>query len=119
MNKPVKPNEQNLADHAESWAAENGKTVPKRGTDEWDMMYNEWIEYAFEDFRGLPDDPDDPDETESTLHLELKMTNEEIEALFIASRINTYERCEINGISLNAVYKQIYDQIPKKFVKTT
>ena len=39
--------EMTLADHAESWQLEQGKTLPARGTDEWDIMYELWIAYAF------------------------------------------------------------------------
>lgn len=37
-----------LADHAESWAKEQGKTIPARGTDEWTKLYESWIDYAFD-----------------------------------------------------------------------
>lgn len=39
--------EMTLADHAEAWWKEQEKTVPERGTGEWDKMYAEWIDYAF------------------------------------------------------------------------
>lgn len=40
-----------LADHAEMWWKEQGKEVSARGTEEWQNMYEQWIEYAFGDFR--------------------------------------------------------------------
>ena len=42
--------EPTLADHSEAWCSEKGRRVPKRGTKAWREMYEEWIEYAFEDF---------------------------------------------------------------------
>ena len=39
-----------LAKHAELWWSEKGETVPPRDTEEWDDMYRQWIEFAFEDF---------------------------------------------------------------------
>lgn len=39
-----------LCDHAELWWREQGKTVPPEDTPEWDAMYEEWIEFAFEGF---------------------------------------------------------------------
>lgn len=41
-----------LAEHAESWARENGKWIPDRNTElgksKWDSLYMEWILFAFE-----------------------------------------------------------------------
>jgi len=39
-----------LAEHAELWWAEQGNTVPERDTPEWNTMYTEWAEWAFEGF---------------------------------------------------------------------
>ena len=39
-----------LAEHAESWWMEQGKDVPERGTEEWNIMYEKWIEFAFAEF---------------------------------------------------------------------
>lgn len=41
-----------MADHAEAWQTERGRKVPKRGTPEWQAMYEEWVEFAFQDFGG-------------------------------------------------------------------
>ncbi len=38
-----------LADHAEAWWREKGNTIPPRGTDEWQKMYETWVEWAFSD----------------------------------------------------------------------
>lgn len=37
-----------LADHAEAWQRERGETVPQRSSLEWELMYERWIDYAFE-----------------------------------------------------------------------
>lgn len=37
-----------LAQHAEAWWNEQGKTVPPSNTPEWEAMYEKWIEYAFQ-----------------------------------------------------------------------
>jgi len=39
-----------LAEHAEAWQRERCALVPKRGTQAWNVMYQEWIAFAFEDF---------------------------------------------------------------------
>lgn len=39
-----------LADHAELWWREQGKDVPKEGTNEYTKMYEEWAKYAFKDW---------------------------------------------------------------------
>jgi len=44
------PDSMTLADHAEAWHKEQGKEVPKRGTPEWDKMYENWHSFAFRDF---------------------------------------------------------------------
>lgn len=44
------PRKMTLSDHAEAWWKEQGKAVPRRGTTEWQAMYEQWIEYAFADF---------------------------------------------------------------------
>ncbi len=36
-----------LADHAEAYHSEQGKTMPPRDAPEWQMMYEEWIDFAF------------------------------------------------------------------------
>jgi hypothetical protein len=38
-----------LADHAEAWWQEQGKEVPVRNTDQWQQMYETWVEWAFSD----------------------------------------------------------------------
>lgn len=42
-----------LADHAEWWTREQGREVPARSTTEWDMMYQDWIAFAFDDLREV------------------------------------------------------------------
>jgi hypothetical protein len=44
--------EMTLADHAEAWWREKGKTVPPRDTAEWQAMYETWVEWAFFDLHG-------------------------------------------------------------------
>jgi hypothetical protein len=44
--------EMTLADHAEAWWRKKGKEVPPRGTDQWQTMYETWVEWAFSDLRG-------------------------------------------------------------------
>ncbi len=44
--------EMTLADHAEAWWRENGRTLPPRGTAEWQAMYETWVDWAFADLRG-------------------------------------------------------------------
>jgi len=46
----VKENKMTLAEHAEVWCEEQGKTVPPPDTPEWQTMYEEWIGFAFADF---------------------------------------------------------------------
>jgi hypothetical protein len=41
-----------LADHAEAWWKEQGKEVPARNTEEWQQMYETWVEWAFSDLHG-------------------------------------------------------------------
>jgi hypothetical protein len=36
--------------HAEMWWYEQGKDIPERDTDDWQKMYESWIEFAFADF---------------------------------------------------------------------
>lgn len=46
-----------LDEHAEAWARENGKDVPTdRNSVEWRHMYEEWIDYAFADFKTFKED---------------------------------------------------------------
>ena len=42
-----------LADHAELWWGEQGKVVPEKNTEEWEIMYEKWINWAFEGFRKI------------------------------------------------------------------
>lgn len=42
-----------LAEYAECWWAEQGKTVPPPDTPAHDAMYQAWIEYAFSGFRPV------------------------------------------------------------------
>ena len=44
--------ELNLAEHAEAWMQETGRIIPAWGTEAWNKAYDEWIEYAFEGFKG-------------------------------------------------------------------
>jgi len=39
-----------LADHAETWAREQGIPIPARDTDAWQVFYEGYIDYAFADF---------------------------------------------------------------------
>lgn len=39
-----------LAEHAEAWWTENGNTVPDENTEEWKIMYELWVKFAFEEF---------------------------------------------------------------------
>jgi hypothetical protein len=39
-----------LADHAELWWKEQGNIIPERNTKEWQLMYEAWIEFAFQGF---------------------------------------------------------------------
>ena len=43
-----------LADHAEAWCRDQERHVPPRGTDEWQTMYEEWVEWAFADLGTQP-----------------------------------------------------------------
>lgn len=57
-----KPDDQKtMQDHAEEWYMEQGNIVPMRGTPEWDQMYLEWHQYAFQDFGGADPTNDGPD----------------------------------------------------------
>lgn len=46
------PSTMTLADHAEAWWREQGNTVPPRNTDEWQQMYETWVEWAFADLHS-------------------------------------------------------------------
>jgi hypothetical protein len=37
-----------FSEHAEAWWIKQGKLVPPEETYEWDKMYEEWINFAFE-----------------------------------------------------------------------
>ena len=41
-----------LAEHAEAWWQEQGKTVPERDTLAWEVMYAAWVTWVFADFHG-------------------------------------------------------------------
>ena len=41
-----------LTDHAEAWYKEQGNTIPQRYSEGWWAMYENWIEYAFEEIVG-------------------------------------------------------------------
>ena len=43
--------EMTLADHAEAWHKENGNSIPARDSEEWEVMYQSWIDFAFSDFK--------------------------------------------------------------------
>ena len=38
-----------LADRAEAWQKERGKTVPDRGTEVWKKMYLDWVDIALKE----------------------------------------------------------------------
>lgn len=40
-----------LADHAEEWQIERGKTVPSMTDKAWRKMYEEWVEWSFRDMK--------------------------------------------------------------------
>jgi hypothetical protein len=39
-----------LSDHAEMWSFETFGIIPEKGTDNWQKMYESWVEFAFADF---------------------------------------------------------------------
>jgi len=41
-----------LADHAQAWWEEQGNAVPVLYSENWWNMYEQWIEYAFEEIVG-------------------------------------------------------------------
>ena len=41
-----------LADHAEFWWKEQGNKVPKRNTPEYEDMYQQWVEFAFDSLKA-------------------------------------------------------------------
>ena len=45
------PNKKTLWEHAEEWWVEQGKTVPKKNTPEYEQMYEEWVDWAFDFLR--------------------------------------------------------------------
>ena len=49
--------EMTLAEHAEYWSREQGKEVPPRDTDQWQSMYETWVEWAFSDLHGHGSEP--------------------------------------------------------------
>jgi hypothetical protein len=40
----------NLREHAEEWWIEQGKIVPVRDSPEYEIMYEDWVDFAFQDF---------------------------------------------------------------------
>jgi len=48
--KVVDPDEVRFSVHAEFWQLSRGLDIPSRNTSEWESMYQEWVEYAFQDF---------------------------------------------------------------------
>ena len=36
--------------HAEMWWYEQGNDIPERDTDDWQKMYESWVEFAFASF---------------------------------------------------------------------
>lgn len=50
MSQIKDPYDMTLAQHAEAWWTEQGKTVPPAGTPAWTKMYEEWHAFAFADF---------------------------------------------------------------------
>ena len=48
--KVVDPDEVKFSVHAEFWQLSRGLDIPSRNTPEWESMYQEWIEFAFQDF---------------------------------------------------------------------
>ena len=48
--KVVDPNEVRFSVHAELWQASRGLDIPSRNSPEWESMYQEWVEFAFQDF---------------------------------------------------------------------
>jgi len=51
-NNDSKTKELTLADHAESWAKEQGFEVPDRSTVAWQDLYARWHEFSFSEFQG-------------------------------------------------------------------
>lgn len=49
------PETMTLREHAEAWWTEQGKKLPEFGTPEYQKMYEQWIEFAFTDFRKVED----------------------------------------------------------------
>ena len=48
--KVVNPDEVRFSVHAELWQASRGLDIPSRKTPEWESMYQEWVEFAFQHF---------------------------------------------------------------------
>ena len=44
------PEDMKLWEHAEAWWSEQGKTIPQKNSPAWEAMYQEWVEFAFQDF---------------------------------------------------------------------
>lgn len=56
----LRPGEMSLMDHAEYWARENGLDVPEdRDSNEYTVMYEKWIDFAFAGFAKLKDDEEE------------------------------------------------------------
>ena len=47
MKEQKTDEEMTLAEHAEYWWRQEGKEVPPRGTDQWQAMYETWVNWAF------------------------------------------------------------------------
>ena len=45
--------EMTLADQAEAWQRERGEQVPERDSPAWDAMYQDWVDFAFVEFRSI------------------------------------------------------------------
>ena len=43
--------EKTLAEHAEAWWKERGKVVPPKKTTAWQVMYEKWVNWAFQSFK--------------------------------------------------------------------
>jgi hypothetical protein len=49
----MQDNNKSLADHAEEWGRENNMVIPARNTQEWQLFYGQWIEFAFTKRKGV------------------------------------------------------------------
>lgn len=53
-NLPENTDDWTMAEHAEVWWTEKGNTVPPKDSPEYEEMYADWHEYAFENFPESP-----------------------------------------------------------------